>query len=74
MIFEGYHRTNVLDVFPIFGSHSEPGGRLCAHACGKPRNRDKLIAVEREILGDLKKMQMNSEPSASEKTPRNEKV
>ena len=47
---------------------------MCAHAYGKPSNRDKLIAVEREILGDLKKMQMNSEPSASEKTPRSKQA
>jgi hypothetical protein len=47
---------------------------LCAYAYGKPRNRDKLIAVEREILGDLKKMLMNSESSASEKTPKQTSV
>ncbi len=43
------------------------GGRLCAHAYGKPRNHEKLIAVEREILDDLKKVLMNTELSASEK-------
>jgi len=47
---------------------------LCAHVYGEPRNCDKLVVVELEILNDLKKMLMNSEPSASEKTPKRKSV
>jgi hypothetical protein len=40
---------------------------LCTHAYGKPGNREKLIAVEREIPDDLKKMLTNPELSASQR-------
>jgi hypothetical protein len=40
---------------------------LRAHAYGKPRNREKLIAVQREIPDDLKKMLTNPELSASQR-------